>query len=273
VEGGEGPELHQAVDRDKDQSYYLFELTQQQLGVARFPLGGKSKREVRELARGAGLVVAEKTESMEICFVAGGIRDFIEDQVAARPARFEANFLGDPAEVVDRQGEILSSAEPYYRYTVGQRRGLGVASGERLYVLAIEPERNRVVVGPEEDLLSSGLEGERTHWIGRVPEGPLEAVVRIRARHPGSSSGRLLDRRSGAALAERPGSSIMRAGLFPATTRVSSPLIELFSRKLARISLSRPRKTSSCSLVSSRHSAASRSPSAAIASERLWRMR
>jgi tRNA-specific 2-thiouridylase len=185
VEGREGPELHQAVDRDKDQSYYLFELTQQQLGVARFPLGGRSKREVRELARDAGLVVAEKTESMEICFVAGGIREFIENQVAARPTHFGNNFLGVPAEVVDRQGEILSSAEPYYRYTVGQRRGLGVASGERLYVLGIEPERNRVVVGHEEDLLSAGLEGERTHWTGRAPEAPLEAVVKIRARHAG----------------------------------------------------------------------------------------
>jgi len=79
----------------------------------------------------------------------------------------------------------LGEGQPYYRYTVGQRRGLGLAAKSPLFVLAIEPEENRVVVGPEEDLLAPGLRGERLHWIGPAPAGPVEAVVRIRSRHPG----------------------------------------------------------------------------------------
>jgi tRNA-specific 2-thiouridylase len=181
ADGGEGPELHAALDAAKDQSYYLFELTADQLAASEFPLGGMSKTEVRALAREAGLVVAGKGESMEVCFVEGGVREFVEAQVGAS---------APPAAIVDSSGRTLGSGEPYYRYTVGQRRGLGVAAGRPLYVLAIEPEGNRVVVGEESELLAAGLLGERLHWIGRPPEaaspgGAIEATVRIRSRHPG----------------------------------------------------------------------------------------
>jgi tRNA-specific 2-thiouridylase len=175
-----GPELHCALDAAKDQSYYLFELTQEQLASSLFPLGGMTKTEVRELARQAGLVVADKGESMEVCFVEGGVREFVEAQVGA---------AAGPAAVVDSGGRTLGSGEPYYRYTVGQRRGLGVAARQPLYVLAIEPEGNRVVVGEERELLAPGLLGERLHWIGQPPAagpaGAVEATVRIRSRHPG----------------------------------------------------------------------------------------
>lgn len=176
-----GPELHCALDAAKDQSYYLFELTQEQLASSLFPLGGMTKTEVRELARRAGLVVADKGESMEVCFVEGGVREFVEAQVGA---------AAGPAAVVDSGGRTLGSGEPYYRYTVGQRRGLGVAARQPLYVLAIEPEGNRVVVGEERELLAPGLLGERLHWIGQPPAaggpgGAVEATVRIRSRHPG----------------------------------------------------------------------------------------
>jgi tRNA-specific 2-thiouridylase len=177
--GGEGPELHAALDASKDQSYYLFELTAEQLAASLFPLGALTKTEVRALARQAGLAVAGKGESMEVCFVEGGVREFVEAEVGV---------AGPPAAVVDSGGKALGSGQPYYRYTVGQRRGLGVASPRPLYVLAILPEENRVVVGEERELLAPGLLGERLHWIGPEPPAPggvIEATVRIRSRHPG----------------------------------------------------------------------------------------
>lgn len=186
--GADGPELHAAVDAAKDQSYYLFELTREQLAASLFPLGEKTKVEVRELAREAGLVVAEKGESMEVCFVSGSVREFVETQVEGDPERFAGAALAEPAVLVDARGEELGAGQPYYRYTVGQRRGLGLASPSPLYVLQIEPERNRVVVGPEKELLAPGLLGERLHWIGPGPQGEVEAVVKIRSRHPGVAS-------------------------------------------------------------------------------------
>ena len=188
LDGPDGPELHTALDAEKDQSYYLFELTQEQLAASLFPLGGMTKPEVRALAREAGLVVAEKGESMEVCFVSGGIREFVEGQVAELPGRYPgaaAAVAATPAQLVDTAGEALGEGQPYYRYTVGQRRGLQVAAGERLYVLKIEPEANRVVVGKEAELASPGLIGERLHWIGPTPAGEVEATVKIRSRHPG----------------------------------------------------------------------------------------
>ena len=188
LEGPEGLELHTPLDTRKDQSYYLFELDQGQLAASSFPLGELTKLEVRELAREAGLVVAEKGESMEICFVNGGVREFIEEQVAQRPERFAGANVGHASRVVDSGGRALGEAEPYYRYTVGQRRGLGIAASERLYVLEVEPRENRLTLGPERELFVSGLVGQRLHWIGHDPECEIEATVRIRSRHPGVRS-------------------------------------------------------------------------------------
>lgn len=183
--GADGPELHTAVDLDKDQSYYLFELTREQLAAASFPLGGMTKPEVREIARRAGLVVAEKGESMEVCFVASGVREFVEGQIAEHPGRYGETPSDAAAEVRTAEGEKLGKGDPYYRYTVGQRRGLGVASSKRLYVLEVLPEENAVVVGDEADLMAPGLAGERLHWIGEPPAGPVEVTVKIRSRHAG----------------------------------------------------------------------------------------
>jgi tRNA-specific 2-thiouridylase len=187
VEGEDGPELHRAAREEKDQSYYLFELTQEQLSQSLFPLGDRSKDEVRALARQAGLVTAEKGESMELCFVAGGVREFIETEVRANPQRFGEPTLGRASELVASDGSALGRGEPTYRYTVGQRRGLGVAAGRPLYVLEVRPERNQIVVGAESGLLAGGLEGSRLHWIGRreADRRRLEATVRIRSRHEG----------------------------------------------------------------------------------------
>jgi tRNA-specific 2-thiouridylase len=189
LDGPEGPELHTALDADKDQSYYLFELKAEQLAASLFPLGGMTKPEVRAIAREAGLVVAEKGESMEVCFVSGGVREFVEAEAAAAPERFGPLApLAEPASLVDSAGAALGTGQPYYRYTVGQRRGLGLAAPSPLYVLAIEPEENRVVVGEERELFAPGLVGERLHWIGPEPNGDVEAAVKIRSRHPGVRS-------------------------------------------------------------------------------------
>jgi tRNA-specific 2-thiouridylase len=193
LDGPEGPELHSAVDAGKDQSYYLFELTAGQLAASLFPLGSLTKPEVRAMAREAGLAVAEKGESMEVCFVAGGIREFVAGEAAANPERFahaDLPALAEPAVLVDSAGEELGVGQPFYRYTVGQRKGLGIAAPSPLYVLKIEPERNRVVVGGEAELMAPGLRGERLHWIGPPPRelaaaAEVEVTVKIRSRHPG----------------------------------------------------------------------------------------
>ena len=187
-------ELHEANDRSKDQTYFLFELTQDQLRYSRFPLGEMSKHEVREMARRAGLVVAEKGESMEVCFVTDGVREFVEGQVERNPGAYPlaervragAGEVGDDGAIlVSEGGEVIGRGAPYYRYTVGQRKGLGVASDRRLYVLDVDPEQNAVRVGDRERLLAPGFVGERLHWIGRPPEGAVRASVRIRSRHQG----------------------------------------------------------------------------------------
>lgn len=227
VDGPAGRELHAAAWPDKDQSYFLFELTQEQLAASLFPLGELAKEAVRELAREAGLVVADKGESMEICFVADGIQPFVERQVRQRreraaasdrgvlpvlkggaaPARADAPpaeafsiDLDEPALIVDQEGrELGRGSAPYFRYTVGQRRGLGLSSsglsggGGRLYVLEIDAASNRVVVGDDAALLASSCTGERLSWIN--PDLDLasvdahthgvEATVKIRSRHPG----------------------------------------------------------------------------------------
>ena len=177
-------ELHTAAHAEKDQSYYLFELTQEQLAATEFPLGEISKDEARSLAREAALIVAEKGESMELCFVAGGVEEFVAERVAERPEAF-ARLPEEGARVVDSSGRRLGRGAPYYRYTVGQRRDLGVSTGSRLHVLRVVPEENEIVVGGAEELLADGLTADRVHWIGEAPAGELRARVKIRARHVG----------------------------------------------------------------------------------------
>ena len=189
VDGDDGLELHRARDESKDQSYFLFELDQAQLARSRFPLGELTKDAVRAIARRNGLVVAEKGESQEVCFVDGGVQRFVERELERDSTRHAAAAAG-PADLCDESERKLGSGAPYYRYTVGQRRGLGLAAAEPLYVLGIDSARNRVTVGPRQKLLARGLSGERLHWIaGRPPREALdrgvEATVRIRSRHAG----------------------------------------------------------------------------------------
>jgi tRNA-specific 2-thiouridylase len=174
--------LLRALDRAKDQSYFLFDLDQEQLARVRFPLGGLRKSEVRARARALGLATAEKPESQEICFVPDG--DYAAVVERLRPGR--APGEGD---VVDETGRTLGRHHGIHRYTVGQRRGLGLASREPLYVTALDASRNRVVVGRSEALLAAGADVDGVSWVaGAPPPGPVRAEVRLRHRHEGTSA-------------------------------------------------------------------------------------
>jgi tRNA-uridine 2-sulfurtransferase len=173
--------LFAARDRTKDQSYFLFGLTQEQLSRSTFPLGELTKDEVRSIARRKNLPVAEKPDSQEICFVpSGSYRDFIREYLAEQGSRLEDGA----GEVVSTDGRVLGAHNGIQNYTVGQRKGLGVAVGEPLYVIELDRQRNRVVVGPNELLFGRRCVVSDVNWIRLVEPGDvLEASVKIRNKH------------------------------------------------------------------------------------------
>ena len=168
-------------DRSKDQSYFLFGLNQEQLSRSLFPLGELSKEEVREIARRKSLPVAEKPESQEICFVPSrSYREFIEAYLAEQGEKIE----DQPGEIVSTDGRVLGEHRGLHHFTIGQRKGLGVAIGSPLYVVEIDRARNRVVVGPDEKLFHQRFIARDVNWIREVREGEtLEADVKIRNKH------------------------------------------------------------------------------------------
>lgn len=168
---------------DKDQSYFLWELTQPQLSRALFPLGEMSKPEARDAARQHGLVgVAEKKESQEICFVPDGdYAGFIDRYLEAENS---AERLPGPGEIVDTNDRVIGHHEGIHRYTIGQRRGLGIADERPLYVISIDADRNRVTAGGSEELLSGEFTAAGVNWIAFAdPKEPVRANVRVRYRH------------------------------------------------------------------------------------------
>jgi tRNA-uridine 2-sulfurtransferase len=175
--------LLEARDRNKDQSYYLFELSQSQLAKAMFPLGDMDKRQVRQIARRHGLSVAEKPDSQEICFVPDGdYAAFIERHCE------QASGLPKQGQIVDVSGRVLGIHSGIHHYTIGQRRGLGIANPKPLYVVEIRPEENKVVVGDRSQLGKVRCHVIRPNWIsiGSLVE-PLRVSAKIRSRHPKSS--------------------------------------------------------------------------------------
>ncbi len=167
----------------KDQSYFLWELTQAQLARSLFPLGEMSKPEVRAVARESNLIgVAEKSESQEICFVPDGkYAAFIDRYLEAEN---ESERIPGAGEIVSTSGRVLAQHEGIHRYTVGQRRGLGISSPRPLYVVSIDAESNRVVVGHEEELLHEEFTAAGVNWIAfDEPRLPVRAEVRVRYRH------------------------------------------------------------------------------------------
>jgi tRNA-specific 2-thiouridylase len=173
--------LFAALDRSKDQSYFLFGLTQEQLARSIFPLGELTKDQVRSIARQKRLPVAGKPESQEICFVpSGSYRDFIQAYLAEQGVELESR----PGEVVSTDGRVVSEHRGLYNYTVGQRKGLGVAVGAPLYVIELDRARNRVVVGANEQLFRRRCLVSEVNWIRPVRAGEaLEASVKIRNKH------------------------------------------------------------------------------------------
>jgi tRNA-specific 2-thiouridylase len=173
----DGWRLLRGADRTKDQSYMLHMLGQRELSRSLFPVGALPKAETRELAMRFGLPVASKPDSQELCFApAGDAGGFVRSQAPA--------LVRPGGDVVDPDGQVLAEHDGTYAFTVGQRRGLGVATGRPMYVVDVDAARNRVVVGPQELLAKRGLAADRVSWVaGRAPdEGPFEAEVRIRYR-------------------------------------------------------------------------------------------
>src|SRR5258707_4801337 len=174
--------LFRGQNLQKDQSYFLWELNQEQLSRSLFPLGFMSKPEVREVARKEGLAVAEKAESQEICFVPdGNYAGFIDRYLESENA---LDRLPGEGEIVSPGGETLGRHNGIHRYTVGQRRGIGVQSQRPLYVLSIDSAKNRVVVGEHDELLAADFVAAGVNWIAIAsPVEPVPAKVRVRYRH------------------------------------------------------------------------------------------
>jgi len=174
-------QLRKGVDSSKDQTYFLFGLTQPQLARAEFPLGELTKPQVRELARELGLPVAEKPDSQEICFVPNG------DYAAFIDAYFRESGVATETtrgEILDTSGRVLGEHSGVHHFTVGQRRGIGIAAREPLYVIATEPASQRVIVGSNDDLLRASLHATNVNWISIAPPAaPLRSEVKIRNKH------------------------------------------------------------------------------------------
>jgi tRNA-specific 2-thiouridylase len=178
LEGPEGPELHRAADPTRDQSYFLFATTRAQLDFLRFPLGSIEKRETRAIADRLGLAVANKPDSQDICFVPNG--RYAEVVEKLRPGAAE------PGEIVHVDGRVLGRHAGLLRYTVGQRRGIGVpesrAGGEPLYVVRLEPERRRLVVGPKAALAVPAIRLSAVNWLGAAAPDPLGEAAEVKLR-------------------------------------------------------------------------------------------
>ena len=180
--------LLRGQNHQKDQSYFLWELTQEQLSRALFPLGEMSKSEARDAARQHGLTgVSEKKESQEICFVPDGdYAGFIDRYLEAEDA---TDRLPGAGEIVDTSGRVIGRHEGIQRYTIGQRRGIGIADERPLYVISIDSGNNRVTVGGSEDLLRSEFTVARVNWIAfDDPQEPVRAEVRVRYRHTAAAA-------------------------------------------------------------------------------------
>jgi tRNA-uridine 2-sulfurtransferase len=174
-------ELLRALDESKDQSYFLFGLTQEQLARTDFPLGELSKREVREIARRLAVPVAEKPESQEICFVpTGNYVRFIEGYLQQQGSKLPR----ETGDIITTNGEVIGRHNGLHHFTVGQRHGLGIAVGRPVYVVSLDRANNRLIVGEDADLRSPVCEVRDVNWIPfEDPNGPVEATVRIRNRH------------------------------------------------------------------------------------------
>jgi tRNA-specific 2-thiouridylase len=173
VDGESRPALIRGVDDDKDQSYVLFGLDRDLLDHVLFPIGGFDKHEIRQIARQSGLRVADKPDSQEICFVP-------DHDYAGFIRRYRGEF-DTAGELVDTVGNVLGQHEGYEQFTIGQRRGLGVAFGAPRYVIAVDAPTRRVVIGTRDDLARTELEADRLNWL--IDEIPQRFSCRAKIRY------------------------------------------------------------------------------------------
>lgn len=175
--------LLKGIDNSKDQSYFLFLLDQNDLARIIFPNGDKTKKEIRELATEQGLEVTHREESQEICFIP-------DNDYKAFIKNYDPTYRPVPGCIVDKKGQILGRHEGIFSYTIGQRRGLNIASTRPYYVVGIDAAKNEVIVGRQEEQGSQGLIAKNVFWISPhvMAKGDLEATTRIRYRHGGAQS-------------------------------------------------------------------------------------
>lgn len=179
AEGPKGPEMLTGADPSKDQSYFLFATTREQLSFLRFPLGGMSKAVTRAEAERFGLGIAAKPDSQDICFVPNG--DYASIVERLRPGAC------DPGEIVHVDGRVLGTHDGVIRFTVGQRKGLGVAEGEPLYVVRINAREKQVIVGPKEAIMRERVFVRDVNWIGdgeTIPPEGIDVSVKLRSAQP-----------------------------------------------------------------------------------------
>jgi len=181
INGDGAYSLNKADDENKDQTYFLYTLKQKELGKLMFPLGSLKKDEVRELARSLNIKLAEKPDSTGVCFVpSDNYRDYLISQSA---------FTEKQGDIVNVEGEVLGKHRGIYSFTIGQRRGLGIATGKPMYVVGIEPKENRLIVGEEDKIYSNKLLAENISWVQTNnqielnSEEPFEVKAKIRNRH------------------------------------------------------------------------------------------
>lgn len=169
-------ELRRAVDRTKDQSYFLYDLTQEQLGATQFPLGEQTKVQTRAMAAQLGLHTAEKPESQDLCLIEqhGSMQAFLDKYLAPKP--------GD---IIDASGQVLGQHTGIHHYTIGQRKGLGISAPTPLYVVALDVARNQVIVGERDSVHQPYCMVDRVNWVSiAAPDAPLSVTVQIRYRSP-----------------------------------------------------------------------------------------
>jgi len=175
LEGPGGPEMHQAIDDHRDQTYFLFATTREQLSYLRFPLGGMSKPKVREIAGEIGLVTAEKPDSQDICFVTSDYTDVV------RRLKPEA---GEPGDIVDEAGQVLGRHPGVMHFTIGQRKGLGLSGNqEPLFVVKLDAGARRVVIGPRSSLATKAIRLHDVNWLADPAEA-VECAVKVRSMRP-----------------------------------------------------------------------------------------
>jgi tRNA-specific 2-thiouridylase len=175
--------LKKGKDKEKEQTYFLYRLVQNELSRLKFPLGGLTKKEVRKIALKNRIPVAEKAESQEICFVQGNYADFIKSYVS------ESNKKVKPGPIVDKKGKALGTHKGIIYYTIGQRSGLGISSKTPYYVIKIDAVKNEIIIGEKKDVFSNRMIVSDVCWIsGIVPKLPLRCKIKVRRQHPAAEA-------------------------------------------------------------------------------------